>query len=69
MLQNLVHLDIELEKDYHFEHRAGLQISSLNKNLKYLRLSGPVKLNTKGRDPCIENFDSKYLYQVCVVTG
>ena len=52
MLQNLVHLDIELEKD--FEHRAGLQISSLNKNLTYLRLSGPVKLNTKGRDPCIE---------------
>ena len=61
MLQNLTYLDITLEERYTFRgqldaaHHAGLQISSLNKNLRYLRLSGRfIQLNTKGRDPCIE---------------
>ena len=65
MLQNLVYLDITLEQRSTFRstfeeeldaaRHAGLQISSLNKNLRYLRLSGRfIQLNTKGRDPCIE---------------
>ena len=64
MLQNLVYLDITLEQRSTFRstfeeeldaaRHAGLQISSLNKNLRYLRLSGRfIQLNTKGRDPCI----------------
>ena len=65
LLQNLVYLDITLEEQSTFRstfreeleaaRHAGLQISSLNKNLRYLRLSGLfIQLNTKGRDPCIE---------------
>ena len=51
MLQNLVHLDIGLKMQNPLEENAGLRISGLNKNLRYLRVSGPVQLNTTGKDP------------------
>ena len=70
MLKNLVHLDIESERtvyhfvSYQFEHRTGQKISSLNKNLKYIRLSGPVNINIKGRGPCIfKAFQGHFLCQ------
>ena len=53
MLQNLVHLDIST---FGFggtrgEHNPGLKIFSLNKNLRYLRLSGTYQFYTTGMDP------------------
>ena len=57
MFQNLVHLDIST---FGFggtrgDHNAGLKISSLNENLRYLRLSGLYQLNTTGMDPLIKS--------------
>ena len=54
MLQNLVHLDISTFGFGRRDHNAGLKISSLNENLRYLRLSGLYQLNTTGMDPWIK---------------
>ena len=55
MFQNLVHLNIGLQDDISLEKEVFLPISDLNKNLRYLRLSGPVQIETTGKDPCIES--------------
>ena len=55
MLQSLVYLDIDIGKKNRLNENAGLRISSLNKNLKYFRLSGAVQLNTTGKDLRIES--------------
>ena len=44
-LENLIHLDIYLEN---YDDDTGLKLSSLNKNIRYLRISGVVQMNTAG---------------------
>ena len=44
-LENLIHLDIYLEN---YDDDTGLKISNLNKNIRYLRISGVVQMNTAG---------------------
>ena len=44
-IENLVSLDIYLEND---DQDAGLKLSSVSKNLRYLQISGVVQMNITG---------------------
>ena len=46
ILDNLIYLDIESNTMKPVSNETGLKISSLNKNIRYIRIAGAIGLNT-----------------------